>query len=103
MNQLSIDFKPSFFNTIGLTGQPLADADTHMKNQEERILYLFRTYDKDMSPSEVYKYYQLVWPVVPITSIRRGMSNLTRDEKLEMLDELITGLYGYLEHKWRRV
>jgi hypothetical protein len=90
----------SFHDTIGLNIPELIEAETKAKNQEERILYLFRTYNEKMTPSEVYKRYQLVWPVVPLTSIRRALSNMTRDEKLRMLDDMADGLYGYKEHYW---
>ena len=91
----------SFHNTTKLSGQPLADAETHCRNQEERILYLFRVYDTPMTPSEVFKKWQLVWPVIPLTSVRRGLSNLTKRGELEMTDELVTGVYGALEHYWK--
>jgi hypothetical protein len=96
-----VQLEISYHNTTKLTGTPLADAETHCRNQEEKILFLFRTYDKKMTPSEVFKAWQLVWPVIPLTSVRRGLSNLTRDGKLEMTEELVTGIYGALEHYWQ--
>ena|SRR5438128_9656880 len=98
--QLEIQYQKSFYNTIHLTGEPLADAETHCRNQEERILFLFRTYNIPMAPSEVFNKWQLVWPVVPITSIRRAMTNLTKRGELRRAERLKTGLYGYLEHDW---
>jgi hypothetical protein len=91
----------SYHNTTKLTGQPLADAETHCRNQEERVMYLFRTFNQEMTPSEVFKRWQLVWPVIPLTSVRRAMSNLTKRGELEMLDDLVPGIYAALEHKWR--
>jgi hypothetical protein len=91
----------SYWNTTRLTGTPLADAETHCKNQEERIMFLFRTYDQKMTPSEVFKKWQLVWPVIPLTSVRRALTNLTKRGELEMTDELVTGVYGALEHYWK--
>jgi hypothetical protein len=35
-----------------------------------------------------------------LTSIRRALSNMTRDEKLRMLEDMADGLYGYKEHYW---
>lgn len=98
--QLELPLK-SFHNTIHLSGEALADADTHMKNQEERILYLFRTYNKPLAPSEVFHLWQLAFPVIPLTSIRRGMTNLTKRGALIRTDTLKTGMYGYLEHDWQ--
>lgn len=102
-SQLAFEFKPSFHNTIKLVAQNLIEAETNAKNQEERILYLFRTYNKPMTPSEVFKKWQLIWPVIPLTSCRRALSNLTKRGELEMLDELVTGTYGALEHKWQKI
>lgn len=91
----------SYHNTNKLTGTPLADAETHCRNQEEKILYLFRVYNQRMTPSEVFKKWQLVWPVIPLTSVRRALTNLTRREELRMVeDKLVKGIYGALEHYW---
>jgi hypothetical protein len=70
----------SFHDTIGLNIPELIEAETKAKNQEERILYLFRTYNEKMT-----------------------LSNMTRDEKLRMLDDMADGLYGYKEHYWEVV
>jgi hypothetical protein len=92
----------SFHNTISLDIPELIEAEKNAKNQEEKILFLFRTYNEKMTPSEVYKRYQLCeWPPVPITSCRRAMSNLTRAGRLEMLEEMKDGIYGVKEHFWK--
>jgi hypothetical protein len=92
--------KPSFHKTIPLSAAEVLEKEENAKSQEEKIMYLFRAYNQKMTPSDVYKRYQLVWPAIPITSCRRALSNLTRDNKLNMLDEMKMGMYGVREHFW---
>lgn len=90
----------SFFNTIELSGKDLAEAEANARNQEQRILYLFKFY-KSGTPSQMSNRYDKRWPSVPITSIRRAITNLTENNYLEMTDQMYPGLYGKPEHSWQ--
>jgi hypothetical protein len=67
------------------------------KDQEGRILAYFELHIKG-SPSQVFA--AVAKPGEPITSIRRAISNLTKDGKLVKTDELRKG-QGASEHVWR--
>jgi predicted HTH transcriptional regulator len=88
--------KPRFYNTTSLEGKDLVEAIANAESQEHIILELFKRTGR-LSPSEVcrlldYKY--------PITSVRRAISNLTRDGYLEKTDKKKKGFYGRLEYVW---
>jgi hypothetical protein len=67
------------------------------KDQEGRILAYFELHIKG-SPSQVFA--AVAKPGEPITSIRRAISNLTKDGRLIKTDELRKG-QGASEHVWR--
>lgn len=95
MKQIEIHFH----NTIGYEGLDLLEAECNARNQEERIVALFRIFSRG-TPSFIMKKYEERWPAIPLTSIRRSMSNLTKEGKLMMTDRMYTGLYGKPEHEW---
>ena len=64
------------------------------KTQEEIIKDMFEDGVKK-SASDIYKEYPLP---VPLTSIRRGISNLKFEGSLIKLDETKIGIYGKPEH-----
>lgn len=95
MNQIQMHF----YDTIGLSEPELVKENDNAKRQEDKIYRLFQIY-KQGTPSEVMKRYDKRWPGIPITSIRRSLTNLTKEGKLIMTDQKFTGLYGKPEHLW---
>lgn len=91
----------SFYNTIGLQGQDLKKSEFKAGGQEARILEFFNEYSKGMSytPFEVLKY--VFSGNVPITSVRRALTNLTKGGYLEKLEDKTMGEYGQLNHRWK--
>jgi len=96
----------SYFNTTNVTGAQLLRYHNTALSQEERLLaYFHAAYNADGE-------YVLLTPTlalmlvfskrVPITSVRRALSNLTSDGKL-MKDGKARGIYGRPEHYWRLV
>src|SRR5688572_15180494 len=98
MNQLQMHF----YDTISLSEEEFIKEEVNAINQEDRIYKIFRVYKKG-TPSEILKRYEERWPAIPITSVRRSLSNLTKEGKLIMTDQMFTGLYGKPEHLWRVV
>lgn len=96
MSQLQMHF----YNTIGLDESELMQENNNAITQEEKILKIFRIY-KEGTPSETMKRYDRRWPSIPITSIRRSLTNLTKEGKLIMTERMYTGLYGKPEHCWQ--
>lgn len=90
----------SFHNTIKASGDTLIAHTITCKSQEERILAIFKETRRSMTPFEVEKEYIKLYPVVPITSIRRAMSNLTKDSKLIKTSAMNNERYGKPNFTW---
>ena len=89
----------SYYNTPGTSGQELAKRERKAKSQEELILDWFeRLPGMCYAPSEVQKRLGLM--AVPITSIRRAMTNLTKRRRLRKTAQQVTGPYQHAEHTW---
>jgi hypothetical protein len=87
----------TFYNTINEVANTLASAQRTTSTQESLILACFRAVKEPLSPSMVHFYTKLK---CPITSIRRGMTNLANSGKLIKTDELTMGKFGKREHLW---
>ena len=90
----------SFFNTINLEGEELIEAINSAKTQEEKVLAIFMIH-KILSPVEVEYHYNRKFKEVPITSIRRAITNLTKQGKLVKTEEKIKGKWGMYNYKWK--
>jgi hypothetical protein len=89
----------SYFNTNNETGEVLMNSEIKAKNQEDLIMTYFRTYkDWCLTPFELQKRLNLF--NVPITSIRRAMTNLTRKGFLIKSVQMRNGIYGKLNYCW---
>ena len=96
----------SYFNTTNATGAELARYQNLALSQEERLLSYFE------DAFNVGGQYVKLTPTnalilvfsnkVPITSVSRALSNLTRDRKL-IKDGQTKGPYGRPESYWRLV
>ena len=95
---------PSYYNTTRLSGPELAEAITTAKGQDAAVLALFRAYGS-LSPSLAWEHYKARAPAsrvfVPLTSIRRAISTLTKAGLLEKTDIQVPGEYSVPEHVWR--
>lgn len=89
----------TFYNTTALTGDRLKAYRQSAQTQEDIIHGLFKA-ETTLSPSQVDEMTGNAWP---ITSIRRAISDLTREGRLEKLDRMVEGKYGKPEHVWRFV
>lgn len=89
-----------FHNTIRATGDNLIAHTITCKSQEDRILAIFKESGKSMTPFEVEEAYIKLYPKVPITSIRRAMSNLTKDNKLVKTNAMKQGGYDKPNFMW---
>ena len=87
----------TFYNTIEETADELAESQAKAKTQGEKILDCFNSYNEPMSPSMVLARAGLN---CPITSIRRAMTNLSNEGRLEKTDDYVFGMYSKREHLW---
>lgn len=91
-----------FHNTVKLKDAELEEAIRNAKTQEERI-YLLMTGKSSRTPFEVLDMYCAIFPIVPITSIRRAMSNLEKAGKLIKTNQQKKEQYGKPNYKWLAV
>ena len=86
-----------YYNTTNETGDDLKQSHKKAKSQSDKILDIFKT-SKKASPSQV----MLALPVgTLITSVRRSITDLTKDGHLEKTSEQRKGLYGKKEYIWK--
>jgi hypothetical protein len=91
--------EPDRHNTTHLTGEALRKRRQDARDQQNVILGWFERYpDRLFAPHELV---HLFPPAVPLTSIRRALTNLTTAGKLIKTETRIDGPYGDLVHCWR--
>ena len=93
-------YKTLYHNSTNLNGRELFENIKNAANQEEIVAEIFRKRGK-LSASEVYN----IYPVksVPITSIRRAMSNLKNKGIIRKTEQKKTGIYGKPEYLYEYV
>ena len=84
----------SYFNTTSQSSEYVKEKASKNKTQEEIVLGIFKEH-KNLSASQVFSMYP---KIVPLTSIRRAISNLTFVDKLKKLTETRIGMYDAPEH-----
>ena len=88
-----------YYNTTNLNGDNLKQEVSNTRTQEEKILRFYTLYDKiAITPDFVWQ--QLFYEKIPITSVRRGITNLTKQGKLIKTEETGVGFYGKKVCKW---
>ena len=89
----------SYFNTTGAVGRTLAEREGKAVTQEDRILeYYVAQWPVARTPSEVQA--ALGMQGVPLTSIRRAITNLTKQGRLLKTVSKKQGKYGREEYCW---
>lgn len=92
---------PSFYNTIHETGDTLKKSQENGNKQESRILAIFQSEQRPLTPFDVEFIYKLKHEPVPITSIRRAITNLTKAGKLEKSLTTKPEKYGKANYTWK--
>jgi len=90
-----------YYNTTNITGESLKQAWTNAVSQEDKIIVLLMKYPETaFTPFEVLN---RVFPDenVPVTSVRRALTNLTDDGKIIKTDCQRKGKYGKLCYCWK--
>jgi hypothetical protein len=77
------------------------DFEQKAKHQERIILWCFNSLKKPLSPSKVHEVVSL--QNTPLTSIRRAITNLTKQGKLRKTNIKVQGKYGRQEYCWERI
>lgn len=90
-----------YYNTTNLSGSDLDKATKGCESQDDKILAYFRQYPHDyFTPFQVLSALFLC-NCVPITSVRRSISNLTDAGLLEKTDVKRTEIYGKANYCWK--
>ena len=92
-----MDRSKTYFNTTSQSSQYVKKRVAKNKTQEEIVLGIFEEHKK-LSASQVLSLYP---KNIPLTSIRRAISNLKFGDKLEKLAETRNGIYNAPEHLFR--
>ena len=88
-----------FYNTNRETGSVLDSSQKKTETQEARILAFFQDNDgAAYGPSRIAL--QVFNNSVPLTSVRRGITNLTTSGLLEKTWIMVDGIYGKQENTW---
>lgn len=94
-----------YHNTTNQTGEQLDIFSVAAKTQDELILDFFkRTNPISNSPSNVHRILlnlKMIDSNTPLTSIRRSITNLTKQGKLIKTDEQVKSIYGRPEYVWK--
>jgi len=91
----------SYYNTTNITGESLKQAWADADTQEKKIMVLFMKYPETLfTPFEILND---VFPIgsVPVTSVRRALTNLTDAGKLIKTGVQKNGEYGKLCYCWK--
>jgi hypothetical protein len=90
--------RDSYFNTTRLVGPQAQEYRGKAKSERELILQFFQAHPfNEFGPSDVF---QRV-PGIILNNVRRAITDLTADRKLEKMKRLQTGIYNRPEHVWR--
>jgi len=90
----------SYHNTTHSTGSELDQYEAKAKTQEDRIMDWFKSQSRGYcSPALIHA--QVFHQSVPITSVRRAMTNLANAGELEKTDLQVKGPYGRPEYTWK--
>jgi len=91
--------KEAYYNTNKEVGKTLYKSNAKALSQEDEILNIFREH-KELSASKVWNIYNKNG-LTPITSVRRGITNLCYRGLIEKTDATTVGIYGKNEHVYK--
>ena len=89
----------SYYNTTNEEGKQVKLFNEKNETQDEVVIGIFQIQKRMLSPSDVWKLYPLV--DVPLTSIRRTISDLTKEGLLIKTPHKKDGIYGRPEYFWQ--
>ncbi|MFN8834455.1 MAG: hypothetical protein ACK50Z_04325 [Betaproteobacteria bacterium] len=86
--------RPSFHNSVPIHGKELIQAERNADIQDEYVLTVFEETGKDFNAWEMYQEIQARGRTMLEKSVRRALTNLTTDEKLERTNVMRPGQWG---------
>ena len=91
----------SYYNTTRQKGEQLKVAWKKTKSQDNKVMEYFNIHGR-ATPSEVWIHFNRHENNVPITSIRRSITNLTSYNMLSKTEKKREGVYGRPEYVWTK-
>ena len=88
-----------YYNTNNEMGLTLKESDSNSNKQEDVILDFFKS-NSHVTGFAPHTINSLALPNVPITSVRRALTNLTDKGHLAKCDIMVKGNYGKMVHCW---
>ena len=89
-----------YFNTNKESGETLKQSRKKTDSQEAAILQFITDWPKNhFSPTFIWS--MLFNRGIPLTSVRRALTNLTNEGYIYKTDFMVDGCYGKKEHTWR--
>ena len=89
-----------YYNTLNEQDPTLTKSKEKAKKQKDQIFAIYRHTLRPMTPAEIWEKYGYKSRNVPLTSIRRAITNLETEGLLKKTDIQKPGVYGKLNHCW---
>ncbi|MCG7851203.1 MAG: hypothetical protein MIO92_01635 [Methanosarcinaceae archaeon] len=95
-----MQLKFDYYNTNNEMGGVLVDSINHAQRQQAEIYTIFHNNPShNFTPCEI----EDILPQYLLTSIRRAVTNLTKEGKIIKTGKMKIGKYGKQVHTWRLV
>ena len=89
-----------YYNTLKEESLDLKTTETKAKKQKDKIFAIYRHTLRPMTPAEIWENYSFKNDNVPLTSIRRAITNLEAEGLLKKTDIQKPGVYGKMNYCW---
>lgn len=91
----------NFYKTINLPADELRAARESNNLQNTRVLAIFEKHPAGLTPFEASRIYNGKHPEIPLTSVRRAVTDLEKSGRLEKTGVMRAGGYGKPNHVWK--
>ena len=89
-----------YYNTINESKAASKESSGKARKQKDQIFAIYRHTLRPMTPAEIWEGYGFKSANVPLTSIRRAITNLESEGLLEKTDIQKPGVYGKQNYCW---
>ena len=91
----------TFYKTVNLPADELRAARESNNVQNTRIWAIFEKHPAGLTPFEAGRLYNRQYPEIPLTSVRRAVTDLEKSGRLEKTGAMRAGGYGKPNHVWK--
>ena len=89
-----------YYNTLNESAPEVKASKAKAAKQKDEIFAIYRHTLRPMTPAEIWDGYGFKNNNVPLTSIRRAITNLESEGLLKKTDIQKPGVYGKMNHCW---